>query len=101
MILQALLTPPNVPANSSVVQTYPITGLNLLDFIDFNQQSHIAGLSIGNAWVSAQNVLSVQFINSTVAAINGSPATQYLVQVNRVENGYMGLVPAAFPTAIV
>ena len=101
MLLSAILTPPNVAANTTAVQTYTIQGLNLYDFIEMNQLSHIVGLSIGNCWVSATNTLSVQFVNSTGSAINSSPATQFILNVDRSENGYLGLVPQAFPSAIV
>jgi len=100
MLLSASLTPPNVPANSTVVQTYTVTGVQLNDGLEFNQLSHVAGLSIGNMWVSAANTISVQYVNSTTSAINGTAAQSYILAVTRA-NPTLSAAGYALPTGIV
>jgi hypothetical protein len=100
MVLQETLTPPNVGANNTAVQTYTINGLLLLDVVEINQLSHVAGLSVGNAWVSAANTLSVQFVNSTASPINSTPAQNFMLVVTR-GNPILSAGGYSFPTAIV
>lgn len=100
MCLQESLTPPNVNANMTAVQTYTINGLLLNDVIDLNQLSHVVGLSVGNVWVSAANTLSVQFVNSTGSPINSTPAQSYVLTVIR-GNPTLSGSGYALPTAIV
>ena len=100
MTLQQSLTPPNVPANSTVLQTYTLNGVQVNDVIEYNQQSHVAGLLVGNMWVSAANTISVQYTNVTVAAINGTPAQNYVLTVTRA-NPLLTAGGYSLPTAIV
>lgn len=100
MALSASLTPPNVPANSTVLQTYTINGVQLNDILEFNQLSHVAGLLVGNMWVSAANTISVQYTNVTTGAINGTPAQSYVIAVTR-GNPNLAASGYSLPTAIV
>lgn len=98
LILIVTLTPPNVGANTTAEGSYTIAGVLPNDFIEINQLSHIVGLSIGNVRVTAVNTVNIQFVNSTAAPINGSPATQYILNVDRMENTSLG--QSAFPSTI-
>lgn len=99
MILIVTLTPPNVGANTTVEGSYTVPGVLPNDFIEINQQSHIVGLSIGNVRVTAPNTVNIQFVNSTGLAINGSPPTQYIFNLDRMENQSLGL--SAFPNQVI
>lgn len=88
-ILYASIKPPaTVVTNSSSVSTYTINGLLQGDCIDLYPQANLATsttyLTIGGAWVSASNTLSIQWVNSTSASSSGSPtAVDFVVQVSR------------------
>jgi len=96
-----LITPglaTSIPANSSAEITFTIPGLLLYDFIEVNKLNHVAGLSVGNARVSAANVLSIQMVNSTASPIALQITDQYLVSVERpiaqqVSNGLGAFIP--------
>lgn len=99
MLLIVTLTPPNVGANTTAEGSYTIKGVLPNDFIEINQLSHIVGLSIGNVRVTAADTLAIQFVNSTASPINGSPATTYILNVDRLENSSLGTT--AYPAVIV
>ena len=97
-----LLTPgvtTSITAASSVEISLTISGLLPFDFVEVNKLNHVAGLSIGNARVSAANTLAVQMVNSTAGAISLLTTDQYLVSIERpiaqqVTNG----LPTAIPS---
>lgn len=93
------VTTPSVNANTSTTTTYTINGLLINDVIDLQAQSHVAGLSIASAWCAANNVVTVQFVNSTTGTIGAQSNYIVLWQVTRMENANLGL--SVFPTAIV
>lgn len=99
MVLLLTLSTPSVGGNTSVVQTYTVNGLQLNDFVEINQQSHIVGLTIANCWVSAANTLSIQFANVTASTIGVQTGVQYIVNVDRIENASLG--QSAYPNQIV
>jgi len=100
MALQASLTPPNVAANTTATQTYTINGVQLNDILEFNQLSSVTGLSVGNMWVNAANTITVQWVNSTVGAINGTAAQNFVIGVIR-GNPTLSASGYALPTAII
>ena len=90
-----LLPPATVTTNSSNTSTYTINGLVIGDAIDLYPQSTLATsttyLTIGGAWVSAANTLSVQWVNSTSASSSGSPtAIPFVLQATRADNAGFG-----------
>lgn len=97
-----LLTPgltTSISANSSVEVTFAVAGLQLFDFVEVNKLNHVAGLSVGNARVSAANTLSVQMVNSTASPILLVSTDQYLASVERpiaqqVANGLPSGIPS-------
>lgn len=81
-----LLTPgltTTIPANSSAEISITVNGLLPYDFIEVNKLNHVAGLSVGNARVSAANTLAIQMVNSTAAGIALQSSDQYLCSVER------------------
>lgn len=73
----------SIPANSSAEISITVSGLLLNDFIEVNKMNHVAGLSVGNARVSAANTLAIQMVNSTASPIALQTTDQYLVSVER------------------
>ena len=90
-VIYASLKPASALAtNSSSVSTYTVNGLQVGDCIDIYPQVNLATtttyLTIGAAWVSAVNVLSIQWVNST-SATSGTITVgiPFVIQVTRPE----------------
>lgn len=94
MLSLPLVTVPNLPASSTATQTFNVSGVQLGDLISWNQTSTIAGISVENVFVSAPGVLTFLWSNTTIAAVNGSPAQPFLIEVTRSENYVDGGAPA-------
>ena len=95
-----LLTPgltTSIPANPSAEIAITVAGLLLYDFAEVNKLNHVAGLSVGNARVSAANTLSIQMVNSTASPIALQTTDQYIVSIERP---MASVVSAGLPTAI-
>lgn len=76
------LTPANaVPANSTSEQPLTVTGLKTGDVVTVNKLSSQAGLSIGNARVSANDTLSITYVNSTGASITPTADTYRIIAI--------------------
>lgn len=89
---------PSVGANTSVIQTYSFPGLLVNDVVDAQSQTHVAGLSVASSWCAANNVLTVQFVNSTAGTIGAQSNYVILCVVSRYENQNLGL--SVFKSAI-
>ena len=77
------LTPAAVTGTSSS-QTFSVPGLLTTDItnVSFNGGAQTAGIIIANDYVSANNVLTIQFVN--VSGASATPAAgNYLVEVLR------------------
>ena len=98
-MLGLTVTTPSVNANTSTTQTFALPGVLPYDLVDAQSQSHTAGLSIGSSWCAANNVITVQFINSTGTTIGAVSNYQLIVSVTRYENANLGF--SSFPQAIV
>jgi len=99
MLYLPLVTVPNLPANSTVVQTFPVSGVLIGDCVSWNQQSTVAGAAVENIFVSASGVLTFLWSNATVAAINGTAAQPFIIEVTRSENAVDGGI-ATLPNSI-
>lgn len=99
MIYLPAVTVPNVAANASASQSITVPGVAVGDLISWNQQGVIAGLSVDNVYVSSANTLSFFWSNTTIAAINGSPAQPFVIGVCRAENLSLGGL-ASLPNGI-
>lgn len=85
MLVGATLTPTALTASTTTPQTFTIPGLQLLDVVGvtFNGVQTL-GVGIGNAYVSAANVITIVFTNSTA----GTPtpaAGIYTIALDRAE----------------
>ena len=90
---------PSVGANTSVIATFGLPGVQVYDVVDVQSQSHVAGLSIGSSWCATNGTITVQFINSTGTTIATQAGYQILVLISRYENANLGF--SAIPAAIV
>jgi hypothetical protein len=78
------LTPVAV-ATAEATQTFTIPGLAVNDSIGISLiGAQTTGVSIVNAWVSAANVLTVQFANNTGSSATPAAGT-YILSVERLE----------------
>lgn len=99
--LYASITPAaTVTTNSSTTSTYTIHGLQVGDAVDvFPQGAVTTYLTIGAVWVSAADVLSIQWVNSTSGSSSGTPAAiSCILVVIRCSNIYAGY--ANYPTNV-
>lgn len=95
-LIQASITPAaTVTTGASITSTYPIPGLQVNDSIGLTFLGAItAYLSVGAAWVSAANTLSIQWVNSFSASSSGSPAAiPTIISVSRCENPGLSAIP--------
>jgi len=77
---EVVAVPANVGANSSITQTYTITGLATSDVVYMNTQQ-VAGLVV-DVRVSASGTLSIAFTNTTGGAVS-TPGGTYTVMAIR------------------
>lgn len=85
LLIGPSLTPTALTASTTTPQTFTVAGLQLNDVlgVTFNGVQTL-GVGIGNAYVSAANVMTVVFTNSTA----GTPtpaAGVYTVAIDRAE----------------
>jgi len=80
------LTPGASTAATSTAQTFAATGIGLLptDVVFISPPSQLTGISLGSAYVSATDTLSIQFINPTAGSLT-APAGIYKVTVLRIQ----------------
>jgi hypothetical protein len=99
MLSLPLVTVPNLPASSTVTQTFTVPGTQIGDLISWNQLTTVAGISVENVFVSASGVLTFLWSNTTIAAVNGTPPQPFVIEVTRAENVVDGGL-AALPNAV-
>lgn len=68
-LYEETLTPVSVAANTTVEQTFTVTGLTTNDLVFVNKPSSQAGLGIAGTRVTATNTLGITYINPTGGAI--------------------------------
>lgn len=90
------VTVPNVNANSTATQTVTLNGVVVGDFIGWNQQSTVSGISVENIYVSAANTLTFLWSNTTGSNVTNTAAQPFIISVCRAD-----IVPyTALPSAI-
>jgi hypothetical protein len=86
LLIGPTLTPTALTASTTTALTFTVPGLQLLDMVSANfNGAQTAGVGIANAYVSAANVLTIVFSNSTA----GTPtpaAGIYVLAIDRAEN---------------
>lgn len=94
-LIAPTLTPVAVAGATAAEQNFTIPGLIVGDYVDVNCNSaQTAGLSIGNVRVSAANILTIEFSNSTAGSLTPASAV-YLINIGRPEVGISGLPTTA------
>ena len=80
------LTPAAVATISAPIQNFAATGIGLqtTDVVMVQPPSDTAGVALANAYVSAADQLSIQFVNPTAGSLT-PPSGTYLVTVFRVQ----------------
>ena len=83
------ITPAASAAATAAIQNFASTGIGLIpgDVVVVNYPvgaTVVAGVTIGAAYVSATDQLSIQFVNPTAGSLT-APAGAYLVTVYRVQ----------------
>ena len=96
-VLGVTLSPASVAAGTTAEQSFPVTGLQVGDFIEVNKPALQAGLGIVNTRATL-NTLFIGFSNVTIGAIVPTAGEVYQVRVSRpiaqqVANG----MPASLP----
>lgn len=71
----------SVAANSESVQTFTVSGLKTSDVVTVNKPSNSAGLDLAQAWVSADDTLSIKFRNHTGSPIDPASETYRIVAI--------------------
>lgn len=107
MILTVNIAAGTVATNTATLVTVAIPGLVVGDYCQVMPQQYLwaasqpaINLPPVASWVATAGVLSVQFNNSTGAALTQTTAVQYTVDVCRSQN-YWANNPPSLPTAIV
>jgi hypothetical protein len=85
-LLQATLTPAEVATITTAEQTFTVSTLKTSDIVMVTSPSHVAGVALANARVSAANTLALTFVNPTAGGVTPA-AGVYKIVVMRPENG--------------
>lgn len=73
---KATLTPAIVATITTAAQAFTVTGVRLGQAVIANAPSHVAGVAISNAFVSADDQVTIIFVNPTAAGVT-PPAGVY------------------------
>lgn len=85
MLYLSAVTVPNVNANSTATQTVTVPGVQVGDFIGWNQQSTVSGISVENVYVSAVNTLTFLWSNTTGSNVTSTAAQPFIITVCRAD----------------
>jgi hypothetical protein len=83
-VIEQSLTPVEVAAGEAATQTFTVPGLKAKDAVLFCPPSTTANVAPAAAYVSADNTLTVQYVNPTDGALT-PPAGAYRIVVFRHE----------------
>jgi hypothetical protein len=88
VLLSVTLTPTSVAANTTATQTFALPGILTTDYLSAIApltSAQIANILVVGAFVSAANVVAIQFMNTSAAAV--TPVSGgYGINVIRPEN---------------
>lgn len=82
-LLVLTISPAAVAANTTVEQTFTVSGLLPGDFVEMNKPTAQAGLGIVNTRVSALNTLAITFVNATGATVTPTANEVYQMCITR------------------
>lgn len=75
VVYSQTITPAEVAANTTALQTFTVTGLETSDKVFVNPNGFTEAVVLGFVRVSAQNTLQVQFTNPTAGALTPTAGT--------------------------
>lgn len=91
------ITFPTLGANASSTTAVTVNGVLPLDVVTWNMQAPPAHLTIDNIYVSAANVLQVQW-GTDAAGVTGASNLVVMMTVDRAENASLG--SSALPSSV-
>lgn len=96
-MLSVLLSPASVAANTTVEQSFAVTGVQISDMAFVAKPSSQAGLAVSGARISAASTVSITFVNATASPIVPTAAEAYLMLIGRPQPFIVGAVPSVMP----
>lgn len=75
------ITPVSVAANTSVEQTFTLTGINSTDTIIINAPSLVAGVGIAGVRSTAKDTIGITFINATGSGVIPASGTYNIIAI--------------------
>lgn len=69
----------SVAANTSELETVTVTGVKIGDYVAVTKPTLEAGISLGSAFVTADDTISVEVQNSTASAVDAASEAGWLV----------------------
>lgn len=91
MIVGLTISPTIVNANTTSEQTFTIKGMHAGDFVYVNKPTSQTGLILGNARVSSNDNIAIQWANVTGSNITPTANELYTILIIRCENYVEGL----------
>lgn len=82
-IIEASLTPAEVATITAPAQTFTVTGLKTGDAVFVTPPGQQAGVAICNAYVSAADTLSIQFVNPTAGNLTPTAGTHVITVIRK------------------
>jgi hypothetical protein len=83
-VLKVSITPSAVSTIEAPAETFTVTGVEVGDAVIVNPPSQTADIAIANAYVSAADTVSIQFVNPTVGSLTPA-AGEHIFTVIRPE----------------
>lgn len=82
-VVTVSLTPTIVNTVTAPAQTFTVPGLQVGDAVTVNPPGQTAGATIGSAYVSAANTLSIQFVNPTGGNVTPNAGTHIITVIRK------------------
>jgi hypothetical protein len=90
-IVSVSCTPAESAAVTAVAQTFTVPGVKVGDVVLVTPPSNASSVSVGGAWASAADTVSVQFINPTAGNLT-APSGTYIFTIFRRDGAATGMV---------
>lgn len=82
-VITQSITPAEVATIVAPAQTFTVPGLKTTDAVFVNPPAQTAGVAITNAYVSAADTLSIQFVNPTAGALTPAAGTHIITVIRK------------------
>lgn len=91
-VIDVSLTPAEVATVVAPAQTFTVPGVKAGDTIIVNPPSQTANVAITNAYVSADDTVSIQFVNPTAGALTPAAGTHTITVIRHEGVSALGKV---------